>query len=66
MLRGEKSRELVDQLRDALLAIRALPRSSLGTAVSYTFELWPALTRFLDDSRVPLETTRPSGLFAAS
>ena len=58
MLRGEKSRELVDQLRDALLAIRALPRSSLGTAVSYTFELWPALTRFLDDSRVPLDNNQ--------
>jgi len=58
MLRGEKSRELVDQLRDALLAIRALPRSSLGTAVSYTFELWPALTRFLDDSRIPLDNNQ--------
>ena len=31
------------------------PRSSLGKAITYTSKLWPGLTRFLEDPRVPLD-----------
>ncbi len=35
---------------------RALPRSSLGTAITYTSGLWPGLVRFLANPKIPLDT----------
>ena len=32
-----------------------LPRSGLGKAVKYMLKRWKALTRFLDDPRIPLD-----------
>src|SRR5439155_27035612 len=34
---------------------QALPESSLGKATAYMLGLWPGLTRFLDDPRIPLD-----------
>jgi transposase len=66
VLRGEKSRELVGQLRNALLAIRALPRSSLARPSPTPSNSGP---RSLASSTIRVSrstTTRPSGLFAVS
>jgi transposase len=35
--------------------VQALPGSALGQAVKYMSNLWPGLTRFLSDARVPLD-----------
>jgi transposase len=34
---------------------RALPESSVGKAIAYMLGLWPGLTRFLADPRIPLD-----------
>ena len=54
-LRGEQSRGIVREIRDWALNLRVLPESSLGKAISYMLGLWPGLTRFLDDPRIPID-----------
>ncbi|XKH59638.1 IS66 family transposase [Halomonas sediminis] len=56
-LREKQSRPLITQLRtwlDKSLA-QVLPKSALGKALHYLDSQWPRLTRFLDDSRIPLD-----------
>ncbi len=56
-LRETRSRATVDQLREWAFTTRAvtLPQGSLGKALDYMLKLWPGLTEFLKDSRVPLD-----------
>ena len=54
-LRSERSRPLMERIRIWAESQTALPRSGLGQAIRYMRELWPGLTRFLDDPRVPLD-----------
>lgn len=54
-LRRLKSAPLIDEIQTWLLTQKALPKSSLGTAIAYTSKLWPGLTVFLEDARVPLD-----------
>jgi transposase len=54
-IRQEKSKPIVDEIQAWLLLQPALPKSSLGKAITYTSKLWSGLTRFLDDPRVPLD-----------
>jgi len=54
-LREERSRPLVEAIRRWALSQRSLPRSGLGQAIHYLLELWPGLTRFLEDPRIPLD-----------
>ncbi|MFW6353949.1 MAG: IS66 family transposase [Verrucomicrobiota bacterium] len=56
-LRAQRSRRIVAEIRAWAneVAPTALPRSGLGRAVHYMLELWNALTRFLDDPRIPLD-----------
>jgi transposase len=54
-LRAEQSAPLVAELRAWAHRRRALPESSLGKAIGYMLGLWPGLTRFLDDPRIPLD-----------
>jgi transposase len=54
-LRAERSRPIVERLRDWMLAQRALPQSGLAKALAYTDGLWPGLVRFLDDPAIPLD-----------
>lgn len=54
-LRAEQSVPLVAELRAWAHRQRALPESSLGKAIAYMLGLWPGLTRFLDDPRIPLD-----------
>jgi transposase len=54
-LRAEQSAPLVAELRAWAHRQRALPESSLGKAIAYMLGLWPGLTRFLEDPRIPLD-----------
>ena len=51
----ERSAPLVAAIRAWAQQQRALPESSLGKAIAYMLGLWPGLTRFLDDPRIPLD-----------
>jgi transposase len=54
-LRAERSAPLVAAIRAWAQGQRALPESSLGKAIAYMLGLWPGLTRFLNDPRIPLD-----------
>jgi transposase len=54
-LRRERSKPIVQALYRWMLEERALPRSALGKAIAYTASCWEGLTRFLDDSHIPLD-----------
>jgi transposase len=55
--RQEKSRRLVDDLRDVLdAALRRLSlKSDMARAIAYGTKRWPALSRFLDDGRLEID-----------
>jgi len=54
-LRAERSAPIVAELRAWAHRQRVLPESSVGKAISYMLGLWPGLTRFLEDPRIPLD-----------
>ncbi len=54
-LRAEQSAPVIAEIRAWAHRQRALPESSLGKAIAYMLGLWPGLTRFLDDPRIPLD-----------
>jgi transposase len=56
-LRAERSRGIIDTLRAWAYETKptVLPESSLAKAIDYMLSLWPGLTRFLSDHRVPLD-----------
>ena len=54
-LRDERSRAIVQRIRQWALTTPAMPESGLGKATAYMSGLWSGLTRFLDDPRIPLD-----------
>lgn len=54
-LRQEKSTVILQEIRTWAETEVGLPRSGLGKAVKYMLKRWKALTRFLDDPRIPLD-----------
>lgn len=54
-IRAERSRALMERIRCWAESQAVLPRSGLGQAIRYMRELWPGLTRFLEDPRIPLD-----------
>jgi Transposase IS66 family len=54
-LRANQSRGIVGEIRAWALGQRVLPESSLGKAIRYMLGLWPGLTRFLADPRIPID-----------
>jgi transposase len=56
-LRSERSRPIADKIKDWALDhhARTLPESGLGKGIKYMLRLWPGLTRFLDDPKIPLD-----------
>jgi transposase len=58
--REEKSRPVVDKLRNWLDGIKddVLPKSLLGTAITYALNQWDRLTRFFEDGRLELSNNR--------
>jgi len=57
-IRHEKTRPLMDDLHAwlTLCRARASPPSSLARSLQYSLNRWPALCRFLEDGRLPLDT----------
>lgn len=54
-LREEKSRPLIEDIREWAFSQGGLRRSNFGKAVAYMLNHWDGLTVFLDDPRVPLD-----------
>lgn len=54
-LRQQHSRPLLARLHAWALAQTALPESGFGRALAYLGKLWPGLTRFVNDARLPLD-----------
>jgi transposase len=56
-LRQEMSKPITDKILAWALEARkrALPQSALGQAIEYMLKLWPGLTAFLNDGRIPLD-----------
>ena len=54
-LRTAQSTALVAEILAWAQRQRALPESSLGKAIAYLRGLWPGLTHFLKDPRIPLD-----------
>lgn len=79
-VRGERSRVIVDDLRQYLEARnrQVSAKSKLGEAIRYALTRWDGLSRFLDDGRIdldsntversirPLALNRKNALFAGS
>ena len=59
-LRQERSAPLLEQLKQwaQTQLSQALPKSSLGQALSYMLNLWSALSLFLTDPSIPLDNNR--------
>lgn len=57
-LRQSRAGPLLEALHEWLVAVHAKspPRSSLAKAIQYTLNRWAALTRFVKDGRLPLDT----------
>jgi transposase len=58
MLRQQRAPELLDKLREAVLALKknALPKSAAGQAANYTLSFWSKLTLFLKYPELELST----------
>jgi len=57
-LRRTESAEIVRRIRERMIGLKFLDKSALGKAAKYTNDLWPGLTRFLDDPRIPLDNNQ--------
>ena len=62
-LRRASSKAIVDEVRSWLDAQQPAhpPKSPLGSAIRYALDNWVPLTRFLDDSAVPLDNNAAEG-----
>jgi transposase len=56
-LRAERSKAIIEKLFEWAVEHRGmvLPKSKMGKAIAYMLNLWPGLTRFLHDPRIPLD-----------
>lgn len=59
-LRQSRSRAAMDAFHGWLLAEQPkhLPKGPLGEAIRYALNQWSALSRFLDDARIPVDNNR--------
>lgn len=59
-LRQSRSRAAMEEFHEWLLAEQPkhLPKGPLGEAIRYAINQWSALTRFLDDARIPVDNNR--------
>ena len=59
-LRQTRSRQAMDQFHAWLVDEhpKHLPKGPLGSAISYALNQWDAITRFLEDVRIPVDNNR--------
>lgn len=56
VVRQTRSRDVIRRIQAWCLQISVIPGSSLETAIQSIARYWKALTRFLDDPRIPLDS----------
>jgi transposase len=54
-LRNERSRKILEKIREKCLSQGRLPRSGLGKANRYVLNYWDGLKLFLEDPLIPLD-----------
>jgi len=54
-IRQEKSKDLLEEIKEKALALDVLPKSSIGKARTYLLKHWQGLTCFLNDGDIPLD-----------
>jgi transposase len=57
-LRNEKSRPIIETIKQWLIGQRFLPGSDIGTAIKYVAACWDGLCVFLDEPKVPIDNNR--------
>ncbi len=57
-LRNEKSRPIIDTMKQWLIGQRFLPGSDIGTAIKYVAACWDGLCVFVDNPKVPIDNNR--------
>lgn len=59
-IRQKKAAPILDKIKAWLdqKAPQVLPKSPLGTAISYTLKLWPGLITYLDDGHIEIDNNR--------
>jgi transposase len=54
--RDSESRKVIARIKQWMIDVETLPGSGLAKAINYIANRWTALTRFLDDPRIPLDS----------
>ena len=57
-LRQERSRDIVNKIKQWIFSVHVLPESGLRKATNYIGGLWDGLTLFLDNPQVPLSNNQ--------
>ena len=59
-IRQEQAAPVLDKIKEWLdqKADNVLPKSPLGKAISYTLELWPKLTTYLEDGHIEIDNNK--------
>ena len=59
-LRQKRARPILDKIKAWLddKVVKALPKSPLGEAISYTLGLWPKLTTYLEDGHIEIDNNK--------
>jgi len=59
-IRWKKAAPILDKIKAWLdqKAPQALPKSPLGTAISYTLKLWPGLITYLEDGHIEIDNNK--------
>ncbi len=59
-IRQRKAAPILDKIKTWLdeKATKVLPKSPLGTAITYTLNLWPRLTTYLEDGHIEIDNNK--------
>jgi transposase len=59
-IRQEQATPILDKIKEWLdqKVVQVLPKSPLGEAISYTLELWPKLTTYLEDGHIEIDNNK--------
>jgi transposase len=59
-IRQEQAKPILDKIKEWLdqKVAKVLPKSPLGTAISYTLKLWPKLTTYLEDGHIAIDNNK--------
>lgn len=60
VIRQEQAKPILDKIKTWLdgKATKVLPKSPLGTAITYTLKLWPGLITYLEDGHIEIDNNK--------